>query len=166
MLGPGDLQGEVLATFRRDVYPILYDGLLSRLQDAGYRFRGVREVGGPNRRDLVVAAALGVGVAIGPFSAREVEAAEAEPMVICRTSCSPGARRRRGSFGPRSPLRAMWHAGSAKRRPAQTPARRNRQTHDPASWALTGPVARPYSSSPRRMPSATAAARSATPSFP
>jgi DNA-binding transcriptional LysR family regulator len=82
VLGPGDLQGEVLATFRRDVYPILYDGLLSRLQDAGYRFRGVREVGGPNCRDLVVAAALGVGVAIAPCSAREVE--ETEAVVIRR----------------------------------------------------------------------------------
>ena len=86
VLGPADLQEEILATFRRDVNPSLYDGLMSRIQDAGYRFRGVREVGGPSRRDLMVAAALGLGVAIGPFSTREVEE---EPMVIRRALDPP-----------------------------------------------------------------------------
>ena len=82
MLGPPDLEKEVLATFPREVNPILYDGLLSLIQDAGYRFRDVREVGGPNRRDLVVAAALGLGVAIGPFSMWDM--GEAAPLVIRR----------------------------------------------------------------------------------
>jgi DNA-binding transcriptional LysR family regulator len=82
VLGPTDLQREVLAIFRRDVNPTLHDGLLSRIQDAGYRFRRVREVGGPNRRDLMVAAALGLGVAIGPFSTWDID--EAEPVVIDR----------------------------------------------------------------------------------
>ena len=81
-LGPTDLEEEVLATFPREVNPRLHDGLLSMIRDAGYRFRGVREVGGPNRRDQMAAAALGLGVAIGPFST--LENVEAEPMVVHR----------------------------------------------------------------------------------
>ena len=84
MLGPPDLEKEVLATFPREANPILSDGLLSRIRDSGYRFRDVREVGGPNRRDLVVAAALGLGVAIGPFSMWDM--GEAAPLVIRRAA--------------------------------------------------------------------------------
>jgi DNA-binding transcriptional LysR family regulator len=82
VLGPADLRQEVLATFPRDVNPALYDDLLSLIQDAGYGFRSVRPVGGSNRRDLMVAAALGLGVAIGPFSSWEI--GEAAPTVVRR----------------------------------------------------------------------------------
>jgi DNA-binding transcriptional LysR family regulator len=82
VLGPSDLQEEVLATFPRDVNPALHDDLLSSIQDAGYGFRSVRPVGGSNRRDLMVAAALGLGVAIGPFSSWEI--GEAAPTVVRR----------------------------------------------------------------------------------
>jgi DNA-binding transcriptional LysR family regulator len=81
-LGPDDLRDEVLASFPRTSNPPLYDRMLSLLEEAGYTFRGLREAGGSNERDLMLAVADGLGVAIVPFSL--VDVSEAGSIVIRR----------------------------------------------------------------------------------
>lgn len=67
-LGPAELAGETLVTFPRAADPGLANALEQRLQEAGYRFARVHEVG-TDVRDWILAAAAGSGVAILPGSA-------------------------------------------------------------------------------------------------
>jgi DNA-binding transcriptional LysR family regulator len=67
-LGPAELAGETLVTFPRAADPGLASALEQRLQEAGYRFAGMHEIG-TNVRDWILAAAEGSGVAILPSSA-------------------------------------------------------------------------------------------------
>jgi DNA-binding transcriptional LysR family regulator len=88
-LGPDDLRDEVLASFPRASNPPLYDRMLTFLEQAGYTFRGLREAGGSNERDLMLAVADGLGIAIVPFSL--VDVSEAGSIVIRRPLGPPVA---------------------------------------------------------------------------
>ena len=81
-IGAEDLRGEVLVCFPRPSNPALYDRLLSLLENAGYSFQALREAGSSNERDLMLAVAGGLGVAIVPFSLGEVS--EAGAIVVRR----------------------------------------------------------------------------------
>jgi DNA-binding transcriptional LysR family regulator len=68
VLGPDDLGGEVFLIFPRAANPPLYDWWLAAVEDAGYRFREVRETGSPNPKDLLVEVAAGTGIMLGEAS--------------------------------------------------------------------------------------------------
>jgi DNA-binding transcriptional LysR family regulator len=72
-----DLQDEVLAICPRAANFALHDRLLALLEAAGYRFAGVHEAGGADARDLVLAVASGLGVAIVPSSFSDAAGARA-----------------------------------------------------------------------------------------
>jgi DNA-binding transcriptional LysR family regulator len=86
VLSPDDLQDEVLVVFPRALSPALNSCLLERIDAAGYRFRGVHEAGGMWMRDLVLAVAAGLGIALGPFSLSEVDPAET---LVVRRALAP-----------------------------------------------------------------------------
>jgi len=89
VLGPEDLRDESLIIFARSVNPRLYDWLLAQFERAGFRFAGVHEVGGEYKRDVLLAVAEGFGVALGPYSAKEVVEADA---VVTRRALQPVVR--------------------------------------------------------------------------
>jgi DNA-binding transcriptional LysR family regulator len=66
-VGPGDLAGESLVLFPRWVNAPLHDWIVERITEAGYRFRDVHEVGGPDPRDMVLGVAEEAGVALVPL---------------------------------------------------------------------------------------------------
>src|SRR5919201_3851741 len=65
-VGPDDLAGESLVLFPRRVNAPLHDWIVERITEAGYRFRDVPEVGGPDPRDMVLGVAEEAGVALVP----------------------------------------------------------------------------------------------------
>ena len=81
-LSADDLRDETVVCFPRSANPSLYDGLLSRLEEAGFSFQGLREAGGSNERDLILGVADGLGVAVAPHSL--VDVSEAGAIVIRR----------------------------------------------------------------------------------
>ena len=81
-IGPNDLRGEMLVSALRGSNPPLYDRMLVLLEVEGYTFRGLREAGGSNERDLMLGVADGLGVAIVPFSL--VDVSEAGAIVVRR----------------------------------------------------------------------------------
>jgi hypothetical protein len=72
VLSPSDLSSQTLVIFLREENPALQDRLLALIDEGGYQFAGVREAGGMNPRDLMLAVADGRGVALGPFSLQDV----------------------------------------------------------------------------------------------
>jgi hypothetical protein len=66
-VGPADLAGESLVLFPRWVNAPLHDWIVDRITEAGYRFRDVHEVGGPDPRDMVLGVAEEAGVALVPL---------------------------------------------------------------------------------------------------
>jgi DNA-binding transcriptional LysR family regulator len=74
-LGPDDLRDDVLVIYPRDGNPPLYDRLMEILEEAGFSFAEVREASSKNPRDLMLAIADGLGVAIGPASLASVSGA-------------------------------------------------------------------------------------------
>jgi hypothetical protein len=66
VLTPGDLRQEELLTVPRRIDPEVHDALIARVQDAGHEFRRVRECGGGDPRDVLMAVAHGNGVALVP----------------------------------------------------------------------------------------------------
>jgi DNA-binding transcriptional LysR family regulator len=70
-LGPEDLRSEVLVTAPRAADPALSNRMPTLLAESGYRFDGIEESPGPSIRDLVLAVALGLGVALVPLSLDE-----------------------------------------------------------------------------------------------
>ena len=72
VLKPEDLRGETLVVFPEEANPALYERLLAGIEEAGYRFKGVREASGMNPRDVMLSVAEGLGVALGPVSLQEV----------------------------------------------------------------------------------------------
>jgi DNA-binding transcriptional LysR family regulator len=66
-LTPGDLGGEILLTASREVNPVFWDSLMATLEGGGFRFAGIHEVN-PDPRDVFLAVAGGLGVALGPSS--------------------------------------------------------------------------------------------------
>jgi LysR family transcriptional regulator for metE and metH len=73
VLAPEDFADETLLTFPSAVNPGLADWLLATLDEAQYRFRERREVGGAHLRDQLLAVAAGQGVAFLPESLREID---------------------------------------------------------------------------------------------
>jgi DNA-binding transcriptional LysR family regulator len=73
-LGPEDLSGQPLLKLPRVADPIRHDRGLALLEEAGYRFKEIRETGDTDARDVLFAAAIGRGVALLP-SALGAEAA-------------------------------------------------------------------------------------------
>jgi DNA-binding transcriptional LysR family regulator len=71
-VGPDDLVGETLVVPSRQADPVLHDRLLALVEGSGFRFRAIREAGGGHPRDVLFAAATGLGVALGPTSLRQV----------------------------------------------------------------------------------------------
>lgn len=63
---PGDLRQEELLTVPRRIDPAVHDALIARVRDAGHEFRRVREWGGGDPRDVLMAVAHGNGVALAP----------------------------------------------------------------------------------------------------
>lgn len=72
VLGHRELQDEVLVSLSRADNPSLHDRILESIESAGYRFRGVHEVGGADARDLLPAVAQNMGVAFASSSLIEV----------------------------------------------------------------------------------------------
>jgi DNA-binding transcriptional LysR family regulator len=81
-LQPRDVGDETLVILPRDANPPLHDALLARIERAGYRFRTIKDAGAMDVRDLLLAAASGVGIAFAPFSVKEVS--EAGGLVVRR----------------------------------------------------------------------------------
>jgi DNA-binding transcriptional LysR family regulator len=65
---PADVQDETLLAVPRSENPDLADWMQVELEEAEYRFGNVVELGGPDLRDRILAAASGVGVALLPAS--------------------------------------------------------------------------------------------------
>jgi DNA-binding transcriptional LysR family regulator len=63
---PRDLRQEELLTVPRRIDPAVHDALIARIRDAGHEFRRVREWGGGDPRDVLMAVAHGNGVALAP----------------------------------------------------------------------------------------------------
>jgi hypothetical protein len=63
---PRDLCQEELLTVPRRIDPAVHDALIARVRDAGHEFRRVREWGGGDPRDVLMAVAHGNGVALAP----------------------------------------------------------------------------------------------------
>jgi DNA-binding transcriptional LysR family regulator len=76
------LAEETLVTFPPSTNPGVADWLLAALESARYRFRDLREVGGGQLRDQLVAVAAGQGVAFLPVSIKEID--ETGALVIRR----------------------------------------------------------------------------------
>jgi DNA-binding transcriptional LysR family regulator len=64
VLTPPDLAKEALVTLPRSSNPPLHDGFVDRLQQAGYRFRELRETDGVDTRNLLLSIAAGAGVGL------------------------------------------------------------------------------------------------------
>ena len=86
-LAPEDLAGETLVTFPAALNPSLADWLLETLDEARYRFRERREVGGAYLRDQLLAVAAGQGVAFLPESLKEID--ETGALVVRRPLAQP-----------------------------------------------------------------------------
>jgi DNA-binding transcriptional LysR family regulator len=82
VLGPADLDEEILLTGQRAANPALYDRMLALMQAAGYRFARVREMSGTSGRDLMLGVAGGLGITLALASLREID--EAGGIVIRR----------------------------------------------------------------------------------
>jgi DNA-binding transcriptional LysR family regulator len=63
---PRDLRDEELLTVPRRIDPAVHDALIARVREAGHEFRRVRECGGGDPRDVLMAVAQGKGVALAP----------------------------------------------------------------------------------------------------
>jgi DNA-binding transcriptional LysR family regulator len=79
VLDPGAVGEQVLVTFPRALNPALHDWFVGQLEDAGYRFAGVREATGADPRDAMLAVSHGRGIVVAPT--RFAEAAHAGDLV-------------------------------------------------------------------------------------
>jgi len=77
VLGPADLAQETLVVFPQAARVAPHDRWLALLERAGYRFAGVRDAGGPDPRDLLLAVAGRLGVMLAPASLAAVSDAGA-----------------------------------------------------------------------------------------
>jgi DNA-binding transcriptional LysR family regulator len=68
---PAELHSETLVVVPRSTSPALHDRLMGLLSDAGYEFESIYEVSGASARDLLLAVASGLGVALAPVSTRQ-----------------------------------------------------------------------------------------------
>ena len=86
VLGPADLEQEVLVVFPQTASLAPHDRWLALLERAGYRFAGVREAGGTHPRDLLLAVAGRLGVVLAPASLAGVSDAGA---LVARRELDP-----------------------------------------------------------------------------
>jgi hypothetical protein len=63
---PRNLRQEELLTVPRRIDPAVHDALIARVRNASHEFRRVREWGGGDPRDVLMAVAQGSGVALAP----------------------------------------------------------------------------------------------------
>lgn len=77
-----DLRTERFVNFPRRANPALYDVVMEGLEEAGYRFREVREARGATPRDLFLEIAGGTGVVLAMSSLKN--ASEADGLVLHR----------------------------------------------------------------------------------
>jgi DNA-binding transcriptional LysR family regulator len=70
---PADVRDETLITFPRAMNPSLHDRQNDDLTAACYRFAGLHEAAGGDRRDIMVAVAEGRGVAFLPGTVLDEE---------------------------------------------------------------------------------------------
>lgn len=86
---PTDLSDDILVTSSRSINPPLYDRALASVSAAGYRFRSIRQTAGNSGRDVVLAVAGGLGVALVPSS---VDLVGADGTVVVRRPIDPAPR--------------------------------------------------------------------------
>jgi DNA-binding transcriptional LysR family regulator len=86
VLGPADLAQEVLVVFPQAASVAPHDRWLALLGRAGYRFARVREAGGTDPRDLLLAVAGRLGVMLAPASLADVSDAGA---IVARRELDP-----------------------------------------------------------------------------
>ena len=86
VLGPADLEQEVLVVFPQTASLAPHARWLALLERAGYRFAGVREAGGPDPRDLLLAVKGRLGVMLAPASLADVSDAGA---LVARRELEP-----------------------------------------------------------------------------
>lgn len=67
VLTPGDFWSETLLTYPRAVNPAFYDSVVRLLDESGYRFARRYETN-PDTRDVLLAVAGGLGIALAPVS--------------------------------------------------------------------------------------------------
>jgi DNA-binding transcriptional LysR family regulator len=87
VLTPGDFWSETLLTYPRAVNPAFYDNVMRLLEASGYRFARRYETNTEDPRDVLLAVAGGLGIALAPVSfesmslvaAREVVSVPLEP---------------------------------------------------------------------------------------
>jgi DNA-binding transcriptional LysR family regulator len=77
VLGPADLAQEALVVFPQAASVAPHERWLALLERAGYRFARVREAGGTDPRDLLLAVAGRLGVMLAPASVADVSDAGA-----------------------------------------------------------------------------------------
>jgi DNA-binding transcriptional LysR family regulator len=82
VLGPSDLAQETLVVFPQAASVAPHDRWLALLERAGYRFARVRDAGGTDPRDLLLAVAGRFGVMLAPASLADVS--DAGPLVVPR----------------------------------------------------------------------------------
>jgi DNA-binding transcriptional LysR family regulator len=78
VLTPQDLTEETQLFFPRLARPLLYDYFLRLFDSAGYRFRSRYESSVDDPSDILLAVADGLGVALAPFSLKELSEAGAQ----------------------------------------------------------------------------------------
>jgi DNA-binding transcriptional LysR family regulator len=71
VLTPESLASETLIVFPREANPVFYDRLLAMLEEAGYRFQGLREAS-TDPRDLILAVEGGLGITLTPATLIEI----------------------------------------------------------------------------------------------
>jgi DNA-binding transcriptional LysR family regulator len=82
VLGPADLAQETLVVFPQAASVAPHERWLALLERAGYRFARVRDAGGTDPRDLLLAVAGRLGVMLAPASLADVS--DAGPLVARR----------------------------------------------------------------------------------
>jgi LysR substrate binding domain len=117
-VGPDDLDEDALVLFPRATNQPLHDWLLERIAEAGYRFRGVHEVSGPDPRDIVLAVAEEAGFALAPVvyedgwargivARRPLETPVSMPQTVLGWRADPPERLRRFVDDARQAARAL-----------------------------------------------------------
>jgi DNA-binding transcriptional LysR family regulator len=86
VLGPADLAREILVVFPQAASVAPHERWLALLERAGYRFASVREAGGPDPRDLLLAVAGRLGIMLAPASLADVSDAGA---LVARRQLDP-----------------------------------------------------------------------------
>jgi DNA-binding transcriptional LysR family regulator len=82
VVGPAQLENEVLLTYARAVNHAMYDAFLDELDEAGYRFRAIQVIAGQHPRDLLLPVSRDDGVVLAPASFKQID--DAGTMVVTR----------------------------------------------------------------------------------